>query len=345
MTFALTDLCVPVIQAPMAGIATPRLAAGVSRAGGLGALGLGSSHADQAAAMMAETAHLLGSERYGVNLFCHRPAQANQARETAWLDFLAPEFARFDARPPKTLHETYRSFLVDDDMLRAVIAARPAMVSFHFGLPDSGRIAALRDTGALLAATATSVAEARAIRDAGLDAIIVQGYEAGGHRGIFDPDGPDDHLSTADLMAVLPDMGLPLIAAGGIMDGADAARHLRAGAVAVQMGTAFVACPESAASDAYRVRLQSGAATVMTRTISGRPARGLENRLTALGARDDAPALPDYPVAYDASKALNAVAGGADYAAHWAGTGAARVRSLPAIELVALLAHEIATAL
>ncbi|KGJ05154.1 nitronate monooxygenase [Paracoccus halophilus] len=343
MSFSLTHLQVPVIQAPMAGIATPALAAAVSRAGGLGSLGLGSSHADQAAAMMAETAALLGSARYGVNLFCHRPATADPAREAAWLDYLRAEFHRAGAEPPAALHETYRSLLVDDAMLRAVIAARPAMISFHFGLPDAARLAALRGTGALLAATATSRAEAQAIRAAGLDAIIVQGHEAGGHRGIFDPDGPDECLSTAELQAALADIGLPLIAAGGIMDGADAARHLRAGAVAVQMGTAFVACPESAASDLYRARLTQ-ARPVMTRAISGRPARGLENRLTALAGAADAPALPDYPIAYDAARALHRAAGGTDYAPFWAGTGAARVRPMPAADLVALLGREIAAA-
>lgn len=339
----LDDLEIPVIQAPMAGVATPLLAAEVSRAGGLGALGLGSSTAAQAAAMMAETAERLGSARYGVNLFCHRPAHADPAREAAWLAYLAPEFQRAGGQPPQALREVYRSFLVDDDMLRAVVAARPALISFHFGLPPADRIEALRATGALLAASATSRAEAQAIRAAGLDAIVAQGYEAGGHRGIFDPAGPDARLSTADLMTELAGIGLPLIAAGGIMDGSDAAAHLRAGALAVQMGTAFVACPESAASEAYRARLSHGR-TVMTAAISGRPARGMENRLTGLGAAADAPPLPDYPITYDASKALNALAGGVDYAAQWAGTGAARARMLPAAELTRLLGQEIAAA-
>lgn len=342
MNFSLSDLQVPVIQAPMAGVATPELAAEVSRAGALGALGLGSSDAGQASAMMARTRELLGSGCYGVNLFCHRPAIPDPSREAAWLGYLAPQFIAAGGHPPAALREICRSFTQDDEMLRAVVAARPAMISFHFGLPAAERIAALRQTGALLAATATSRAEAQAIRAAGLDAIVAQGFEAGGHRGIFEPDGPDAQLSTADLMNELADIGLPLIAAGGIMDGADAARHLRNGAAAVQMGTAFVACPESAANDIYRARLVSGAGTVMTAAISGRPARGLENRLTALGAATDAPALPDYPIAYDAAKALHGAAGGADYAAHWAGTGAPRTRPMPAAALVALLAQEIA---
>ncbi|MTH63848.1 NAD(P)H-dependent flavin oxidoreductase [Paracoccus shanxieyensis] len=344
MSLLLANLEVPVIQAPMAGAATPLLAAEVSRAGGLGALGLGASSPQDAARMMQETRQRLGSGRFGVNLFCHRPAHRDPAREAGWLEFLAPEFARHGAVPPASLHEIYPSFLQDDDMLAAVIAARPVMISFHFGLPDAARIAALRQTGAVLMASATSLSEAHAIRDAGLDAIIAQGFEAGGHRGIFDPDGPDACQPAMDLMSGFKGLGLPLIAAGGIMTGADAAHHLRAGAVAVQMGTAFLACPESAAGPDWRARLRLGR-TVMTRAISGRPARGLENRLVALGMRPDAPALPDYPVAYDAAKALHAAAGGSDYAAQWAGTGAARARAMPAARLVAQLAAEIAEAL
>lgn len=343
-TFRLGDLAVPVIQAPMAGIATPALAAGASLAGALGSLGLGASTPDQARTMMTEVAARIGSNRYGVNLFCHAPADADQAREAAWLAYLAPEFARFDATPPAALREIYPTFLHDDAMLSAVLDARPAVVSFHFGIPDAARIAALRDSGALLLATATSVAEAQAAQAAGLDGVVAQGFEAGGHRGVFDPLEPDDRMSTAELMAALKPLGLPLIPAGGIMDGADAAHWLRNGADAVQMGTAFLACPESSASADHRAGLTSRA-TVMTRAISGRPARGLENRLTALGMAPESPAVPDYPIAYDAGKQLNAAAGGLpDYAAHWAGTGAARARAVPVAELVALLDAEIRAA-
>lgn len=340
----LDTLSIPVLQAPMAGTATPALAAEVGRTGGLGGLGLATVGAGKAAAMMAELRDRLGSNSYHVNLFCHRPATADPAREAGWLDYLAPAFHSAGARPPAALREIFASFLVDDAMLAALLDARPALVSFHFGLPRPDQRAVLRQAGALLAATATSLAEAQAIRDAGLDVIIAQGHEAGGHRGIFDPDGPDARLSTAALLAELKPLGLPLVAAGGIMDGCDAARMLDAGAVAAQMGTAFVACPESAADTAYRARLgRAGQETVMTRAISGRPARGFRNRLTDLGAAPDAPPLPDYPTAYDAGKAL-AAAGGADYAAQWAGTGAARARVLPAAELTTLLGREIAQA-
>lgn len=340
--FHLSDLAVPVIQAPMAGVSTPALAAGASLAGALGCLGLGASTPDQARSLMAETAGRIGTNRYGVNLFCHAPARPDPVREAAWLAYLAPEFARFGATPPPVLREIYPSFLHDDAMLAAIVDARPAVVSFHFGIPDAARLAALRGTGALLLATATSVPEARAARDAGLDGIVAQGFEAGGHRGMFNPLAPDDCLMVADLMAALRPVGLPLIPAGGIMDGADAARWLAAGAPAVQMGTAFLACPESSAGADHRAGLAQRQ-TLMTRAISGRPARGVENRLSALGADPAAPEVPDYPIAYDAAKQLNAAAKGTpDFAAHWAGTGAARARALPVADLVALLSAEIA---
>ena len=339
--FDLAELAVPVIQAPMAGIATPRLAAEVSRAGGLGSLGLGASTAAQAAQMMAETQALLGSRRYGVNFFCHQPARRDAGIERGWIDYLAPGFAAQGAAVPTGLTEIYQSFLIDDAMLAAVLAARPAVVSFHFGLPGATRIAALRETGALLLASATSRAEAAAIVSAGLDGIIAQGWQAGGHRGIFDPDGADEKLTTADLFAALSDQPLPVIPAGAIMDGAEAAVFLNAGAPAVQMGTAFLACPESQASALHREGLASRE-SVMTRAISGRPARALRNHLSDLGQAAGAAQVPDYPLPYDLSKQLNALAGGTEYAAHWAGAGAVRARAMPAGQLVATLAQEIA---
>lgn len=336
----LDSLTIPVIQAPMAGVSTPALAAAVSAAGGLGSLGLGSSNAAQAAAMMDETQTLLGSNRYAVNLFCHQPPRRDAKQEAVWLAFLAAEFRRVGAPPPLGLGENHLSLRDDGAMLSAVIAARPAMISFHFGLPRADQLQALRNTGAFLAATATSPAEAIAIRAAGLDAVIAQGYEAGGHRGIFDPLAPDDQLPLTTLVTQLLPLGLPVIAAGGLMDGADVARICAAGAVAAQMGTAFVACPESAASAAHRARLgQPQTTTVMTRAISGRPARGLPNRLTELEQSPRLPGLPDYPLPYHAARKL-AAAGGSDYAAQWAGVGASRARALPAAQLMARLREE-----
>lgn len=326
---------VPVIQAPMAGTSTPALAAAVSGAGGLGSLGLGAMTPAQAAAAMAQTASLT-PRPFGVNLFCHQPQAPDPVAEQAWIERLRPHFARFSAQPPAALRDIYPTFIGNRAMLDAVIAAGPAMVSFHFGLPEPWQIAALRDAGAVLAATATSVQEGRAIAAAGLDAIIAQGWQAGGHRGIFDPAGRDERLPTADLLAALLPIGLPVIAAGGIMDAADSRATLDAGASAVQCGTAFLLAPEAATPPGHRAALAQGR-TVMTAAISGRPARCCANLFTAIPDRE----TPGYPMTYDAGKALNAAAlaaGEAGYGAHWAGTGCARAIARPAAETVAALA-------
>ena len=326
---------VPVIQAPMAGTSTPALAAAVSGAGGLGCLGLGAMSVAQAAQAMAGTAALT-DRAFGVNLFCHRPTPRDPGAEARWLDRLAPHFARFGADPPRILTDIYPSFIDNDAMLAALVAARPALVSFHFGLPRADQIRALRATGAVLAATATCLAEARAVRAAGLDAVVAQGWQAGGHRGVFDPAADDERLATLDLVRQLAGLGLPVIAAGGIMDAADTRAALAAGAVAVQCGTAFLLAPEAASPPAHRAAL-AGGETVMTAAISGRPARCCANLFTAVP--DDG--TPGYPMTYDAGKALNAAAvaaGESGYGAHWAGTGCARAIARPAADTVAALA-------
>lgn len=340
-------LATPIFQAPMAGVATPALAAAASNAGALGGLGLGAAPPEAARAQIRETRALTGRP-FAVNLFCHRPARPDPAREAAWCDRLAPVFARFGADPPPALTEIYRSFTVDDAMFAMLLDEAPAVVSFHFGLPARDRIAALKDRGILTLASATSPAEARAIAAAGCDAIIAQGWEAGGHRGIFDPDGPDAQLGTLPLTRlILRETPLPCIAAGGIMDGAGIRAALALGATAAQLGTAFISCPESAADAGYRAALRDSAATQMTRVLSGRPARCLDNGFTAWGAAIPPEAIPDYPIAYDAAKALNAAAkaaGEPGFGAQWAGQAFALSRGLPAAELVAALRREMETA-
>ena len=338
----------PIIQAPMAGTSTPALAAAVSNAGGLGSLGVAAMNAAKAREAIGQT-RALTQRPFNVNLFCHAPAQADAGRERAWIEYLAPSFAEFGAQPPAALREIYTSFVADEDMLQMLLEERPAVVSLHFGLPEARRIEALRAAGCYLMATATSLDEARRIAAAGIDAIVAQGIEAGGHRGIFEPDGPDEQLGTLALTRLLATrLPLPVIAAGGIMDGAGIAAALALGAQAAQLGTAFVSCPESAADAAYRQALLSqdeSRVTVMTRSISGRPARGFANRLTALGAAPGCPALPGYPMVYDAGKALHAAAkarGSADFAAQWAGQGFRLSRSLPAADLVRQLCAEMA---
>jgi nitronate monooxygenase len=338
----------PIVQAPMAGVSTPEMAAAVSNAGGLGSIGIGAAD-PEAARGMIRAVRALTDRPFNVNVFCHTPATADPAREAAWVNRLAPEFARYGAPPPARLGEIYTSFVADTAMQAVLLEEKPPVVSFHFGLPAPEVIAALRGAGIILLATATSRHEGKAVAAAGIDAVVAQGYEAGGHRGVFDPAAPDDRLGTMALTRLLvKQLGVPVIAAGGIMDGAGIAA-LALGAAAAQLGTAFVACPESSADAGYRAALLGPSAehTAMTAAISGRPARCLANRFTALGDEIDSTAIPDYPITYDAGKALHAAArakGEFGYGAQWAGQGAPLARTLPAAELVARLKEEMAQA-
>jgi nitronate monooxygenase len=335
-------LDVPLVQAPMAGVSTPAMAAAVSNAGALGSISIAA--VDPPAAREAIAAvHRATDRSFLVNVFCHRPPVPDAAREAAWLRRLAPEFAGVGAEPPAALRTIYSTFVDDDAKLALLLETTPRVVSFPFGLPPRERIAALRDAGIALLATVTSVAEGRAAAAAGVDGVVAQGYEAGGHRGVFDPDVADDRLGTLALTRlVVRALDVPVIAAGGIMDGAGIAACLRLGAIAAQLGTAFIGCPESSADEGFRAALHGPGAshTVMTRAISGRPARCLANRFTAIDGAD----APDYPIAYDAGKALHAAAKAAGefgYGAQWAGQGAPLARSMPAAELVALLRDEL----
>ncbi|MGQ3671265.1 NAD(P)H-dependent flavin oxidoreductase [Xanthobacter sp. TB0136] len=338
---------VPIIQAPMAGTSSPQLAAAVCAAGALGSIALGAGDAEAGRIAIRET-RMATTRLFNVNLFCHEPAVRDEARERAWLDALSPSFQAFDATPPDSLREIYRSFVNDDAMADMLAEERPAIVSFHFGLPPAARIARLKADGAVLFASVTNLEEARAAAAAGVDALVAQGIEAGGHRGVFDPQARDERLSTFTLVSLLvKELDLPVIAAGGIMNGAGIAACLDLGAIAVQLGTAFIACPESLADQAHRAALlgPGSAHTVLTDAISGRPARCIANDFTALGqelARNGhRPA--GYPMAYDAGKALNAAAraaGNMRYGAQWAGQGAPLARALPAAELVDVLMRE-----
>ena len=321
------------------------MAAAVSSAGALGSIGIGATDVAGAQRMIS-TFSARCKRSLNVNVFCHRPAKAQPEIEAVWLESLRPHFERFETQPPTHLKEIYRSFVEDDAMLAELLAARPRVVSFHFGLASAERIRALREAGIVLIASVTSAAEGRAAARAGMHAVVAQGYEAGGHRGVFDPDAEDDQLGTLALTRLLVrQLDVPVIAAGGIMDGAGISAALQLGAAAAQLGTAFVACTESEADAGYRAALMSDAAnhTVVTRAISGRPARSLQNEFTMLGAGVSPRKIPSYPVAYHAGKALNAAAmaaGQAGFGAQWAGQGAPLARAIPAAELIATLASE-----
>lgn len=344
MKTALTDrlgLDLPIIQAPMAGTSTPELAAAVSNAGALGSISIASVDAvegrHQIQALKALTARPVN-----VNVFCHAPTPPDPARDRIWIDSLRPIFAEFGAAPPETLNEIYQSFLTDDAKLAVLLEEKPAVVSFHFGLPEPDRIAALKAAGCVLIASATTPDEGRQAQAAGIDMVVAQGVEAGGHRGAFDP-ADDPRFATLPLTRLLArELDIPVIAAGGIMDGAGIAAALALGAAGAQLGTAFVSCPESAANAAYRAALAGPRAgrTRVSPVISGRPARGIEN---AFMLRADETLTAGYPYAYDLGKALNAAAslqGDDGYAPQWAGQAAPLSRALPAAELVKVLAQE-----
>jgi len=336
----------PIIQAPMAGVSSPAMAAAVSNAGALGSIGVGATDADGARKMIAAVRER-SKRSLNVNVFCHQPPAVDATVAAAWIDYLRPHFERLGAKPPTVLREIYRSFVQDEAMLAALLAEKPQVVSFHFGLPSAERIHALHEAGIVLMASATSLAEGNAVAKAGVDVVIAQGFEAGGHRGVFDADAADDCLATMALTRILVrELDIPVVSAGGIMDGAGIAAALRLGAGAALLGTAFIGCPESDANTGFRAALASEAAnhTVVTRAISGRPARCLRNSFTVLGAGVPPRQIPSYPLSYDVGKALNAAALAvheAGYGAQWAGQGAPLARTLPAAELVALLAAEL----
>jgi nitronate monooxygenase len=279
-------------------------------------------------------------------VFCNHPSQPDTQVESAWLSHLTPFFNEFNAQPPGAIHDIYKSLFDDEAQFQVLLEERPPIVSLHLGLPPQARIDALKQAGIVLLASATSLAEALRVQAAGIDGVVAQGAEAGGHRGIFDEHGVDEHLPVRELVKLFREhLHLPIIAAGGLMDGADIAEVLALGAVAAQLGTAFVLCPESAANPAYRQMLASerAARTDFTRVISGRPARGIVNRFMLEVGAAGHPSVPGFGIAYHAGKELIAAAakaGSAEFAAHWAGTGAARARSLPAAELLAVLTDE-----
>lgn len=341
----LLDISFPIIQAPMAGVSTPAMAAAVSNAGGLGSIAVGAVDANTAHKTI-RSAQSLTERPINVNVFCHQPAATDKDKEARWISRLAPFISKYNGEVPEHLNEIYKSFLVDDHMLEVLLECKPRIISFHFGLPSKEKIMRLKNAGVVLLASATNLEEAEQVQNSGVDVVVAQGFEAGGHRGVFDPARHDPCLSTSALVQLLSrKIRIPIVAAGGIMDGASIAAALCLGAQTVQLGTAFIGCPESAADEHFRKALQSDAAynTVMTKVISGRPARCLANLFTTLGQEIDQSIIPDYPIAYDAGKLLNAAAkatGEGGYGAQWAGQGAPLVRNLPAGELVKQLHRE-----
>lgn len=338
----------PLIQAPMAGVSNPALAAAVAGAGALGSLGLGAGSPAGIERALEKLAGLT-NRPVNFNFFCHAQPGKNPQRETRWLTRMAPLFEELDAPVPTTMNAPYGSFDDHPETLHALLDNNATVVSFHFGLPGAKTVSALKAQGCFLLSSATSVAEAKWLEANGADAIIAQGWEAGGHRGRFVTTHNDEQLGTLALVPrIVAAVDTPVIAAGGINTGASAHAALTLGAAAAQLGTAYITCPESSAGAAYRAALaEPERQTLMTPVFSGRPARGLENRVTSsLQAFGDE--TPDYPVTYETGKTLAAIAAQTkdqkitqDYAAMWAGQGFRGNRVMPATELTTLIAQEL----
>lgn len=326
----------PILLAPMAGVSTAELAAEVSNQSGFGSLGLGASTVDAARKQILRTQELT-DQPFQVNFFCHESCDLNSEVSQKWIELFADKFKEFGADVPTTLNCIYPSFKDNDDFLNLVLETKPKAVSFHFGIPHAHQIQALKNAGIITLISATNLAEAKAIEAAGIDIIIAQGIEAGGHRGIFN-ETFDAAITTSDLVQLIKNnCTLPVIAAGGIMNGHQAKHFLELGADAVQLGTAFVQCKTSSANDAYRKALFSQPLTQITASISGRPARGIINHWHKEVDTPNRPAVPAYPYTYDLGKQLHAAASKhADYGfgAFWAGANVSEIRELEATDLI-----------
>lgn len=332
----------PIIQAPMGGgPSTPELVAAVSNAGGLGSLGAPYLAPDQIVDAIRRT-RALTDKPINVNLFAGGYKTERTVDPGPMLAMLAEIHAALELPPPVVPVVPPDPF---DDQFEAVLEARPAVFSFTFGIPSRDAMTRLRARGIASLGTATTVEEARMLQEAGVDAVVAQGAEAGAQRGTFAGPFETAMVPTVDLVTeIVKRVPVPVIAAGGLMDGRDIMIALRRGASAAQLGTAFLTCPESGAPDAYKQAILAARSdtTVVTRAFTGRPARGLANTFIArLEGKEDT-ILP-YPLQNILTRGMRAAAakrGDAGLLSLWAGRGVTRARVLPAGELVRRLVGE-----
>jgi nitronate monooxygenase len=338
----------PLVQAPMAGVQGGAMAVAVSGAGALGSLP-GAAMPPQALRDAVGLLRREGSRPVNLNFFCHAVPAPDPAREAAWREALRPYYEELGVSPSAIQNGPGR-LPFGDEAAAVVEELRPEVVSFHFGLPPAPLLERVRRAGAQVWSSATTVAEARWLAAHGVDAIIAQGVEAGGHRGVFLPEGmPVDlsgQLPTMTLLpAILEAVRLPVVAAGGIADAQGVAAALALGASAAQLGTSFLLCPEATTSAVHRAVLQSEAAreTALTNLFTGRPARGILNRLMReLGPINDL--VPAFPTAVNALAPLRAAAeqaGRGDFTPLWAGQDVSGCRAIPAAQLVKELAAKL----
>ena len=339
MNFLGTEL--PLIQAPMAGVQVSALAIAASNAGALGSLPCAMFTPE---AMGKELESLRAGTRkpYNVNFFCHTPPPASVDRESAWRRALAPYYKEYGIDPSAISAGPGRAPFTAE-VVDALEPYKPPVVSFHFGLPAPELVARIKKWGSKILSSATTVDEARWLEARGADAIIAQGTEAGGHRGHF---LSDDLAIQPGTFALVPQVvravKVPVIAAGGIADASGVAAALALGAAGVQVGTAFLLCPEATTSAVHRAALKSEEArrTALTNLFTGRPARGIVNRIMReLGPLSDKP--PAFPLATSAIAPLRAKAeakGSGDFSPLWSGQNASGCREVPAADVVRALA-------
>jgi nitronate monooxygenase len=334
----------PIIQAPMAGVQGSALAVAVSNAGGLGSLPCALLGPD-ALRQELTTIKAQTSKPFNVNFFCHAPPLPSAEREAGWQATLEPYYKEFGLDASTTATGAGRAPF-SSEVADVLSEFRPAVVSFHFGLPSAELLARVRTWGAIVLSSATTVAEARWLEARGIDAIIAQGFEAGGHRGMFLSDDLDSQVGTLALVPqIVQAVQTPVIAAGGIADAKGVAAALALGAAAVQVGTAYLLCPEATTSAVHRAALKSAAArhTALTNVFTGRPARGIVNRLVKEVGPISA-AAPAFPLAAAALAPLRARAeslGSGDFSPLWSGQNATGCKEIPAAQLTRELAAEL----
>jgi nitronate monooxygenase len=332
----------PIVQAPMAGASGVEMAVAVAKAGGLGSLPCAMLPLDKVADGAAAFREQSNTPLH-LNFFCHTPPAENRAREEAWLERLAPYFRELGAEPPSVPLKGGR-LPFSTESCALVEELRPAVVSFHFGLPAPELLARVKSAGCKVLATATSVREASWLARRGVDAVIAQGVEAGGHRGMFLESVVASQTGTFALVPQVVDaVPVPVIAAGGIADSRGIAAAFALGASGVQIGTAYLRCPEAHISELHRAALkQLEPPTVITNVLTGRPARGILNRLIAEQGPLNAE-VPAFPLTAEATVALRTAAekqGSGGFSLFWSGEARALGRDMNAEDLTRSLAEE-----
>jgi nitronate monooxygenase len=332
----------PILCAPMAGAMNHELAAEVAEGGGLGSLPCAMLDVTQARDEIGKYRARTGKP-LNVNFFCHTQPELSNAREAAWRERLAPYYRELGIDPAAPIPTSMRRPF-DAAFCELMLELRPEVCSFHFGLPEPALFDKLKAAGIFILSSATTAAEARYLEQRGVDAVIAQGNEAGGHRGIFLTGDIGSQAGTFSLLPQVVDaVKVPVIAAGGVTDARGIAAAFMLGAAAVQIGTAFLFCPESKISKPHRAALKSATddGTALTNLMTGRPARGLYNRMMReLGAISEAPAFPLAAGAIAPLRAKAEAAGSGDFSPLWSGQSAALGVEMPARELVRKLAAE-----